>query len=278
MKEKGQHIHWPTFVFTNLAALLITALTAFVIHPLATRYWQSPHIEVLGAQPLHLYQDVQPELPATHNNKMFAHTLAFIIKVKNASSTPAIINAAMIFGCAALPDPLAAEENLPMDEQVDLKGKNIADIHKRHEHTVQSIRVSGEFQPHAQTSVVVGAYSTEYVGVLFPTSTGPYYQVSGSASLKGDCSGIATPNRWPSASQLLEDAHPRGLFPKTLRKEFFNQQLALVIFGTNDQFAVTPELIRQLVSVRQENWENLLLPQMYENPQNIHPPVRKKGS
>ena len=134
---------------------------------------------------MHLYEDENPALPPSHQNKMFNHRLAIIFKVKNPSSTPALINTALIEGCVALPDPLIGEPSLPLNEQINLNGKSFNESTKRHEHTVQSIRVSGIFQQPDVTAIAIGSRATEYIGILFPTSSGPYFIVPGSASLTG---------------------------------------------------------------------------------------------
>jgi len=172
--------------------------------------------------------------------------------------------------------PLLVNQAFPQNQQIDFDGKQWDEIAKRHEHTVQRIRVSGRFQNIADTTIVIGSHAIEYVGIWFPTSTGPYYSEPGSASLTDECSKITTPNRWPNTDQLLENAMPRGAFPTSLRKEFYDHRLAVQLFAANGQIAVMPEQLKSPVRVSWKDWPELLLPQMYENPQTMYPALRNK--
>lgn len=272
-------MHWPTFIVTNVTALILTSLSAFLIQPLATRYWQSPSLEILGALPIHLYEEEKPIFPPDQksSHKMLHHRLAIIFKVKNSSSTSALVHTALIEGCVKL-DPIgAAEESLPPEEQVELNGKHLNDIYERHKDTVQSIRVAGIFQEPSLSAFLVPSQAVEYVGMLFPTSSGAYYIVPGSASRSGECSKVKTTNKWATIDQLLEHASPHG-FPKGLRSEFSNRQLKMYLLGTNSEIPILPSQIKPLISLRWDNWSNLLLPQMFENPQDTFPPVKKGHS
>lgn len=278
MKENG-HLHWPTFIVTNVTALILTSVSAFLIQPLATRYWQSPNLEILGALPIHLYEEEKPHFPSSQNSshKMFHHRLAIIFKVKNSSSTSALIHTGFIEGCVKMDEFIPAEESLPPEEQINLSGKQISEIYERHGNTVQSIRVTGIFQEPSISSIPVPSQSIEYVGMLFPTSSGPYYIVPGSASRSGECSKVKTTNKWATIDQLLEDASLHR-FPKGLRSEFRNYQLKLYLLGANSEIPILPSQIKPLISLRWDTWSNLLLPQMFENPQDTFPPVKQGHS
>lgn len=277
--DKNGHLHWPTIIITNVFAAILAILSAFFIQPLATRYWQSPNLEILGALPIHLYEEENPIFPSEQKStqKMFHHRLAIIFKVKNPSSTSALIHTALIEGCVGMDRVFIAEQSLPPEEQIILSGKNMNKIYERHSDTVQSIRVTGIFQETSLSSIPVPSQAIEYVGMLFPTSSGSYYIVPGSAARNGECSKIRTTNKWATIDQLLENASPRG-FPKGLRKEFSNHQLKLVLFGANSEIPILPSQIKPLISLRWDNWSNLLLPQMFENPQDTFPPVKKGHS
>lgn len=276
---KNGHLHWPTIIITNVFAVILAILSAFFIQPLAARYWQSPNLEILGALPIHLYEEEKPIFPSDQKSaqKIFHHRLAIIFKVKNPSSTSALIHTALIEGCVKMEQVFAAEESLPPEEQIRLNGKQLNEIYERHSNTVQSIRVTSIFQEPSLSSVPVPSQAIEYVGMLFPTSSGPYYIVPGSAARGGQCSKIKTTNKWATIDQLLENSSPRG-FPKHLRKEFGNHQLKLVLFGANNEIPILPSQIKPLISLRWDDWSNLLLPQMFENPQDTFPPVKKGHS
>ncbi len=278
MKDNGQW-HWPTFIITNITALILTSISAFLIQPLATRYWQSPNLEILGALPIHLYEEETSIFPSDHKTtqKMFHHRLAIIFKVKNPSSTSALIHTAFIEGCVKMDQVIPAEESLPPEEQIEIIGKQMKEIFERHSDTVQSIRVAGIFQDPSLSSTPVPSQAIEYVGMLFPTSAGPYYIVPGSAARSGECSKIKTANKWATIDQLLENASPHD-FPRGLRKEFGNQQLKMILFGANNEIPIRPSQIKPLISLRWDDWSNLLLPQMFENPQNSFPPVKRGHS
>jgi hypothetical protein len=278
MNGNGQW-HWPTFIITNITALILTSISAFLIQPLATRYWQSPNLEILGALPIHLYEEVKRVPPSDQKSthKMFHHRFAIIFKVKNSSSTSALIHTGFIEGCVKMDEVIAAEGSLPPEEQISLSGKPMNAIYERHGDTVQSIRVTGIFQEPSLSSLPVPAQSIEYIGILFPTSSGPYYIVPGSASRSGECSTINTTNKWATIDQLLENASLHD-FPKGLRSEFNDHQLKIYLLGANSEVPTLPSQIKPLISLRWENWANLLLPQMFENPQDTFPPVKKGHS
>lgn len=246
------------------------------IQPLATRYWQSPNLEILGALPIHLYEEEKPIFPSDQKStpKMFHHRLAIIFKIKNPSSTSALIHTALIEGCVRMDEVIAAEESLHPEEQISVNGKQLSEIYERHKDTVQSIRVTGIFQEPSLSSIPVPSQAIEYVGMLLPSSSGPYYIVPGSAARSGDCSKIKTTNKWATIDQLLENAS-RHSFPKGLRKEFSHNQLKIILFGANSEIPIPPSQIKPLISLRWDNWSNLLLPQMFENPQDSFPPVKK---
>jgi hypothetical protein len=267
---------WPKTLLTSvLLPIALTILTLFVLQPLAERYWQRPSLDVLGVQPIHFYEEdknLPPEIKSPP--KFYHHRLVLLFKVHNSSSTPTVIHTALIEGCVRLDNPLVAEPSLPQKEQIELHGRPIDFGYERHKHTVQSIRISGIFQDSSSSAIVVPSKATDYVGIFFPASTGPYYIVPDSASLSGECSNIKTPNKWVTINQLLEKASPRR-FPKSLRQEFINGQLKISLLAANDQITVFPSQLKPLVSLPWSTWQDLLLPQMYENPQSDFPLSKK---
>lgn len=282
--EKGEDEKFVRQSFKSMGLWLVTAvvvpsfvafITAYYIQPWIAR----PTLDILGAMPIHFYEEEKILFPErTSNNKIYNHRLAIIFKVKNPSSTSAIIHTALIEGCIKIDDnPIVAEGSLPPEEQIELSGKQLDFSYERHKHTVQSIRVSGIFQEPSLTAIAVPSQATEYIGVLFPASPAPYYIVPRSASLSGECLNIKTPNKWVTIGQLLKEASPRR-FPQSLRNEFANGQLKIFILGANDQIAISPSQIKPLISLRWDNWPDLLLPQMYENPQDTFPPLKKGHS
>lgn len=276
--NKNSHLHWPTIIITNVFAIFVSILSAFLIQPLATRYWQSPNLEILGALPIHLYEEDKIfSADQQSAQKMFHHRLAIIFKVKNPSSTSAVIHTALIEGCVKMDHVIPAEQSLPPDEQIELNGKQMKEISERHSETVQSIRVTGIFQDPSLSSFPVPSQAIEYVGVLFPTSSGPYYVVPGSASRRGECSKIKITNKWATIDQILENAWPHG-FPKGLRKEFGDGKLKIVLFGADNEIPILPAQIKPIISMRWDIWSDLLLPSMFENPQDTFPPVKKGHS
>lgn len=144
---------------------------------------------------------------------------------------------------------IAAEESLHPEEQISVNGKQLSEIYGRHKDTVQSIRITGIFQEPSLSSIPVPSQAIEYVGMLFPSSSGPYYIVPGSAARSGDCSKIKTTNKWATIDQLLENAS-RHSFPKGLRKEFSDNQLKIILFGANSEIPIPPSQIKPLISLR----------------------------
>jgi hypothetical protein len=111
------------------------------------------------------YEEEQEPFPGKPRpDKMYHHRLALIFKVKNPSSTPAIIHTALIEGCIKMDDnPIVAEDSLPPEEHIDLSGKQLDSSYERHKYTVQSIRVSVIFQEPSLTAIAVPSQATECV-------------------------------------------------------------------------------------------------------------------
>jgi hypothetical protein len=177
----------------------------------------------------------------------------------------------LIDGCVSMSDkPLAAAINVPPKDRVSFDGKDISVPYDRHKRTVQRIRVSGVVRA---GSVAIPAYSTEYVGGVFLLEPGgAYHGFTGSVSLEGKCSEIKTLNTRPTLFQFLE--METVCRPRSLREEFSNGQLKTSLFVGDRQFVFDPELINQHVrTVAWKEWPDILLAQMYENPEDF-PPTR----
>jgi hypothetical protein len=81
-------------------------------------------------------------------------------------------------------------------------------------------------------------------------------------------------NKWATIDQLFEMPSLRD-FLKAMRPEFMSGQLVISLIAGDNQIAISPEQIKTLRSLQWKNWPDLLLPQMYENPQTDFPPLRK---
>jgi hypothetical protein len=258
--------------------MVLTIITLFILQPYAQKYWQRPSIKIIGALPLHIFEQSSPQSPV----KFHHHALAFILKVENDSPTPALIHAGLIDGCVKMNEyPEAAEISLPPERRVSFDGQDITFGFTRHKNTVQRLNISGGFldpstlpaQPTVR--VLIPIYATEYIGVQFnQDESGAFWSHERSISLSGNCSEIQYPNRRASYLQLLQ---PTPLYQSTsLRPEFTDGRLTILLIAGNQQLPVNPRTIKPIYALRKENWPRLSLPQMYENPQSDFPPLVKE--
>lgn len=257
------------FIWSILVPAMVSLGVAAVVSPWAQRYWSQPAVKIVGALPIHVHREI------SMNGVSFAdHMLAVIFKAENASASAAPVNLAMIDGCAYI-DPLSADSGMLNGSEQSAVGKTIDEIFREREHAVQRIMISGVVREGGNT---IPAFGTSYIGVLFPLAlgrSGAILGAPGSVSLDGDCSNTKVSNPQPSITQIFEwlpgvdfsKAHPHALRP-----EFAAGKVKVSLFIGTQPISADPRLIKPVYSLRADAWEKLLLPQMYENPEEAYPP------
>jgi hypothetical protein len=226
----------------------------------------TPSVE--GVLPLHLWAK-RPSPEA--GNQFVEHRLGLIVKSHNKSGHDWVVDFAILEGCVGI-DPMAAETMLPPSEQLP-SGTNISAFFTRHQHTIQGIRVSGLVR---KDSLNIPAGGIGYLGILFPLPAGrmgALLGVPGSISLEGDCKAIRSPSSQPSVSQIFKIGPVHRSRPLDLAEEIRNGQVRLSLSIAGTATSVDPALIKGLVSIRWERWQNLALSQMYEVPDVDYPPT-----
>lgn len=182
-----------------------------------------------------------------------------------------MVHMAMFEGCAKIP-PEVADMHLPAKDQVP-SGTNINVFHEKYKNSIQRISGSAIIRQDSQS---LPARGISYVGALFPLGGhGAYHSVKGSVSFEGNCAEINTANPHPAISQVFDIQRIHNDLPKDLREEFKNGKISITLFVGSEQLSVPSELIKPLKSLRTERWEDLALPQMYENPDTSFPPLTR---
>ena len=144
-------------------------------------------------------------------------------------------------------------------------------------------RISVVAQVRQRSPDIVPAYGTEYVGVFFPLRGGrggaKVYKNANtskdSISYVGNCKALKTANPEPSIfeifdMQVIED------MPKGLRRDFLDGDVTFSVLVGSREIAIRPSDIKPLQAVEQRNWRNLLMAQMYNNPNAVFPPTDKE--
>jgi hypothetical protein len=225
-----------------------------------------PSVE--GVLPLHLW--AKRPSPET-GNQFTEHRLGLIVKIHNKSGHDWVTNFVILEGCVGI-DPMVAETMLPPSDRLP-SGTNISAFFTRHQHTLQGIRVSGLVRKDSQS---IPAGGIGYLGILFPFPagrTGALLGVPGSISLEGDCKAIQSPSSQPSVSQIFKIGPIHRSRPLDLAEEIRSGKVRLSLSIAGTAASVDPALIRGLVSIRWERWQNLALSQMYEVPDVDYPPT-----
>jgi len=259
------------YIIPGVVSLFVAILTVLFSNQIQKAH-ERPKIEILGAMPIHLY-----ELQKSNefgNAKFKSHRLGFIFKAKNNSPTASVVHMTMIEGCVNL-DPFVAEQHLPPNERVP-DSTNHKKWYEKHASTIQRISASAAVR---QDSKLVSEYGYTYIGVLFSFPNQAAYLINpntiNSISLKGDCKEIITSNPHPSIQQVFEDWLVYYESPKDINQGFRNGRIKLSLFVGGDQILVNPESIKKMKSLKLDSWEELLIAQMYENPDTSYSPVRK---
>ncbi len=251
-----------SFIIPALVAVLVAYVTTDITFDRQNEYEQ-PKLKVLGVMPIHLYDET--ELVDT---TFRFHKLALILKIENLSPTPAIVHTAIFQGCAEI-DPFVADMHMPEKERLG-DGIPVTDYLETYENSIQRISVSASICPDSQS---LPPHAISYVGALFSLDAQvAYYPVEGSVSTEGDCDKITVSNPHPTIFQVL-DIQTIQDRPKGLHEGFYNGKISITLFAGNEPMDVPSELIGSLISLRTENWEELALPEMFENPDTTFPPL-----
>lgn len=247
-----------------LVSIIVAAITSLVTIHLQSVH-ERPNIKILGAMPIHVYG----EISGVNIKKWPIHQLAFIFKIENKSPTSTIAHMALIDGCIPL-DPLVADSHLPENQQI-ANGTNINLIIEKYKKTIQKISISAGI---SQNSKLISEYAISYIGTIFTfPKQGAFGIVPNSISLIGNCDEIEVSNPQPAFHQLLK-IRSINEFPKVLCPEFYDGVLKLSLFVGNEKISIDPnKIINPIRSLRLKNWEELALPQMYENPETGYPPT-----
>ena len=217
--------------------------------------------------PIHLYGSLQ----GPSGSKFRIHKLGLIIKLENSSPTPAMVHLAMFEGCVEIP-LFVAESHLPENERLP-NGTNINAFYEKYKNSIQRVSGSAIIRQDSQS---LPARGISYIGAIFPLAgQSAYHTVQGSVSLKGSCTEIKTSNPHPAISQVFDINRIHYDLPKGLRKEFKNGHMSIALFVGSEQLFIPSSLLKPLKSLKIERWEELALPQMYENPDTSFPPLNK---
>lgn len=259
------------FIFLGVVGLAVW--TNWPFGSTANREAREPSTLVEGVLPLHLWKKGHP---ITGSEAHFIeHRLGLIVKVKNHSDLGVVADVALMEGCVGI-SAIAAEMMLPPSEQ--LPSGTPVDPFTRHKHTIQRIRVSGFIRPDSRH---IPARSFGYVGILFPFPsgrTGALLGVPGSISLKGNCEEIQNPSAQPSVLQIFKIERPIHFRrPDDLAEEIRDGSVRLSLSIGGASILVDPLVIKKLVSMPWESWQDLALPQMYEVPDTFYPPTTDDG-
>ena len=257
------------FLLTSVLTPIVVTILTFVIINFIRPWADRPNVKILGALPVHLAEQLFDRAAGV---KFAFHRFAIILKVHNDSPSPAVAHLGIIDGCVSMSDnPWAAEINVPTKERQSLVGKPVNAAFERHKNTVQRIRTSGIIR---NGPVAVPAYGTEYIGLLFQVDpSGAAWEFTGSVSLEGDCSKVQVFNTRPAYSQLLKLENRQRLI--SLRPEIFTGELKLSLIVGEAEIPIEPELLKDKASsILWKRWRELLLAQMYENPDSDFPPTK----
>ncbi len=242
-----------------LLPICISAVVAFLVQPLAKRYWERPDIIVEGVLPINLHEE---ETRGGVNSR--SDSLGLIFRLRNDSPSQGIVSLALIDGCAKI-SPFAADGSLPQELRSH-EGQSIVEIVESRKNAVQRISVAGQFR-RGSALEVVPPYATSYVGVLFPLEIQRgVLGVPGSVSLEGDCSKVKVANDTPGVFHVFTEGVPRSLRP-----EFSTGQLRISLIVGSRNLDVPREDIKSIRSLPWNSWPVVSLGQLYENPGSLYP-------
>jgi hypothetical protein len=230
-----------------------------------------PDISVIGALPLHLWEKTQgPDKIAFTN-----HRLGFIAKVQNNRNSPVRVNVAVVEGCVPVSlivgDQMLIPGESPLPEPVIID-KGYGELQKT---TIQRVRLSGTIRSDSRE---IPASGIGYVGILFPFMggrTGALLIVPETVTKTGKCDAIKKSTPQPSVQQLFEMGPVHYTFPKDLAAQFHTGQLAVRLYVGSEVVEINPKGFGKLLSVHADKWPSLLLPEMYEVPDEHYPPIER---
>jgi hypothetical protein len=236
---------------------------------------KAPNVTILGALPLNLWKaDPLPREPSQPNRAPFSgHQLAFIIKVQDNTSLPIRVNLAILEGCTSI----GVHAVHTLGKKLLLEGETLppsvsdpayAELERT---TIQRIKVSGTIRANSEDLVPSGL---SYIGVMFPVRSGGRVtmEAPGTVSTKGKCDAISKWTSQPSISQLLKIGAIAYELPKDIAPEFRDGRLKISLHTSKEALELNPKVIGTIYSVREEHWQSLLLPEMYEVPDQDYPP------
>jgi hypothetical protein len=237
---------------------------------------KTPNITILGALPINLWkQNPLPREPSQASRAPFGgHQLAFIIKVQNNTNSPIRVNVAVLEGCA----PISAHTvQILGSKKLLIEGETLPPSNdpaygELEKTTIQRIKVSGTIRAGSQDL----ESGVAYIGILFPVRSGggATMEAPQTVSIKRKCDAIKKWISQPSISQLLNIGAIKYELPKDIAPEFRDGRLKIHLHTTKEILELNPKVIGKLYSVREEHWQSLLLPEMYEVPDQDYPPRR----
>jgi len=228
-------------------------------------------LSIDGVLPLHVWEkQAGPE-----KTSFTEHRLGFIAKVQNNRPFAVRVNLATIEGC--VPVPLIAGEEMLIPGETPLRKPVIIDraYAERERNTIQRIRISGVIR---KDSNEIPSLGIGYTGILFPLMGGrggALFHVPETVTTTGKCDAIKNFSPQPSVQQVFKIGPVHYTFPSDIAVQFYTEQLSLAIHFSTDVLKVNPKTFGKLIGLTAEDWSSLLLPQMYEVPDNLFTPVEK---
>ena len=230
-----------------------------------------PAISVLGALPIHVWE----KTPGPDKISFTNHRLGFIAKIQNNTNSLVRVNVAVIEGC--VPVSLFAGENMLIPGESRLPEPVIIDeaYSERQKTTIQRIKLSGTIRPDSRE---ISGSGIGYAGILFPLmggGTGALHIVPETVTTTGKCDAIKKSTPQPSVQQLFKMGPVHYTFPSDIAHGFHTGQLNVHLHLGSDILQINSKTFGKLFGIRAELWPSLLLPQMYEVPDDLFPPIEK---
>jgi len=230
-----------------------------------------PAVSIEGVLPLHVWE----KQPGPGKTPFTEHRLGFIAKVQNNRPFAIRINLATIEGC--VPVPLGAGELMLIPGETPLPQPVTVDAayQERQKNTIQRIRISAVIR---KDSIEIPASGIGYTGILFPITggrTGALHIVPETVTITGKCDAIKKFSPQPSVQQLFKIGPIHYTFPNDIAAEFYTEQLSLTLHFSSEVLKVNPKNFGKLTGIIAMHWSSLLLPQMYEVPDDLYAPIEK---
>jgi hypothetical protein len=106
-------------------------------------------------------------------------------------------------------------------------------------------------------------------------STGALHIVPETVTTTGKCDAIKKFSPQPSVQQLFKIGLIHYTFPSDIAAAFYSEQLTLTLHFSSEVLKVNPKTFGKLTGVIAKHWSSLLLPQMYEVPDDLFAPIEK---